>query len=242
MIQQMMGDGSDVFERDFIVKMDNNKEHTIFLAGIGGLVDEETVRKQVVEPLLSEPLEENDSVIISIKKRLFVKDVNVEKNLYSCLLKMLKGSTVILIDGEQTAILIKAEASVERSIEEPPTGVVVSGAREGFVESLDTNISLLRKRIAHPNLKFMTYTIGEFSQTDVVIVYIKGIVDPKTIERADQRMRQIEVDDISSSGQIENYVNANTYSIFPTTGNTERPDQLSAMLMEGRVGVMIDGD
>src|SRR5699024_7230173 len=100
--------------RDFIVKTDNNKEHTIFLAGIGGLVDEETIRKQVVEPLLSEPLEISANVITSIKKRLYVKDVNEEDNLYSCLLKMLKGSTVILIDGEQAAILIKAEASVER--------------------------------------------------------------------------------------------------------------------------------
>src|SRR5699024_2436098 len=127
------------------------------------------------------------------------------------------------------------------SIEEPPTGTVVSGSREGFVENLGTNISLLRKRIAHPNLKFVTYTIGEFSQTDIVVTYVEGIADPKVVERTDQRMRQIEVDDISSSGQIEQYLDENTYSIFPTTGNTERPDQLAAMLMEGRVGVIING-
>src|SRR5699024_3065266 len=68
-----------------------------------------------------------------------------------------------------------------------------------------------------------------------------GISDPAIVERIDQRLREIEVDDISSSGQIEQYL-SNTYSIFPTTGNTERPDQLAAMLMEGRVSVMVNGD
>ena len=241
MIRQMMGDGSDVFERDFVIHGKSNEELPVFIVGIGGLVDEETIRKQVVEPLLSTPLDININVINSIKKRLYVKDVNEDNNLYSCLLKMIKGSTLIFIDGKQTAILIKAEASVERSIEEPPTGTVVSGSREGFVENLATNISLLRNRIAHPSLKFVTYTLGEFSQTDIVVTYVEGIADPAIVERIDQRLREIEVDDISSSGQIEQYLSENPYSIYPTTGNTERPDQLAAMLMEGRVGVIVNG-
>jgi len=242
MIQKMAGDGSDVFGREFVVNVSNKQDLSIFITGIDGLVDERTIREQVVEPLLANPLDINTDVINSIKERLYVKDVNEEKNLYSCLLKMNKGSTIILIDSLQTAIVIGAISSAERSIEEPPTGIVVSGSREGFVENLATNISLLRKRISHPSLKFVTYTLGEFSQTDVAIVYVQGVVDPKTVERMDQLIRKIDVDDISSSGQIEQYLSENTYSIFSTTGNTERPDQLAAMLMEGRSGVIINGD
>src|SRR5699024_1144745 len=105
-----------------------------------------------------------------------------------------------------------------------------------------TNIALLRKRISHPNLKLRSYTLGEFSQTDIAVAYVEGIIDPQMVQQIHERISQIEVDDISSSGQVEQYVNDNPYSIFPTTGNTERPAQLAAMLMEGRAAILVDGD
>src|SRR5699024_1757736 len=70
----------------------------------------------------------------------------------------------------------------------------------------------------------------------------KGIADPRVVERIRKKMTEIKVDDISSSGQIEQYLAEHPHSIFPTTGNTERPDRLAAMLMEGRVALLIDGN
>lgn len=241
-IQQVMGDSQDIIMRNFKLRTDkDNQEISAIIIGIGGLIDEQTIRQQVVEPLLSEQLETITDTISAIKKRIYVKDINEEKNLYKSILHIIKGDTLILIDGCTTGLLIKAEGSVERAIEEPPTGHVVSGSREGFVEELNTNIALLRKRIAHPSLRFRSYTLGEYTQTDITVVYVDGIVDPKVVERMDKRINQIEVDDIASSGQIEQYLSENPFSIFPTTGNTERPDQLAAMLMEGRVALLTDG-
>lgn len=241
MIKETLGDSKDIFIREIKLHKNNNTQLSAIIVGIGGLVDEQAIRQQVVEPLLSEPLENKNDILNAVKTRIYVKDIKSENNLYHGILQILKGGTLILIDGCSTGLLIQAEGSAERAIEEPPTGTVVSGSREGFVEELDTNIALLRKRIGHPNLRVKSYTLGEFSQTDIIVAYVDGIVDPKIVEQMHKRIIQIEVDDISSSGQIEQYLSGNPYSIFPTTGNTERPDQLAAMLMEGRVALITDG-
>lgn len=240
-IYQIMGDAPDLFIRELGLHVEDNRKHSALVIGIGGLIDEQTIRQQVVEPLLSSTLDKNESIINAIKEKLYVKDISEENNLYKCILQIIKGSTLLLIDGRRLGILLNAEGSVERAIEEPPTGLAVSGSREGFVEKNETNIALLRHRIAHPSLKFQTYTLGEYSQTEVVMTYVEGIVDPSITEKIHQKIKAIDVDDISSSGQIEQYLSDHPYSIFPTAGNTERPDQVAAMLMEGRAALFING-
>ncbi|HEX6594745.1 MAG TPA: spore germination protein [Bacillota bacterium] len=242
MIQQIIGSEPDLFKREFDIQLGQKTTVSLLIVGIGGLVDERPLRQQVVEPLLSKSLNGEKNLTASLKKKMYVQDIVEETNLYICIMQLFKGSAILLADGCNTALLINAEGSVERAIEEPSTETVVSGSREGFVEELDTNISLLRKRISHPNLHLHTYIIGEYSQTDVVIAYVEGIADPKIVERMHERIIQIKVDDISSSGQLEQYLAEHPHSIFPTTGNTERPDRLAAMMMEGRVALLTDGD
>jgi len=240
-LRKIMGNSPDLFIRELHLKIDNNQKRTAFIVGIDGLVDDLSVRQQIVEPLLSFTFDSNKSIIDVIKERLYVKDMEIENNLNKCVLQILKGSTLILIDGYLAGILLNEEKSAERAIEEPPTGIAVSGSREGFVEKNDTNIALLRQRIAHPSLKFKSYTIGDYSQTEVVVAFMDEIVNPQIVDRIEQKLKQIEVDDISSSGQIEQYLSDHPYSIFPTAGNSERPDQVAAMLMEGRVALLING-
>lgn len=243
-IQKIVGNEPDLFMRKMELQIgdEHNNRINILILGIGGLIDEQAIRLNVVGPLLSEPLHGGVQIKEALKRRLSVKELFEETNLYACMMQLYKGSTVILIDNCKTGLVINAQGSVERNIEEPSTETVVSGSKEGFVEELNTNIALLRKRIAHPKLHFHTYIIGEYSQTEVAITYVKGIADPRVVERIRKKMTEIKVDDISSSGQIEQYLAEHPHSIFPTTGNTERPDRLAAMLMEGRVALLIDGN
>lgn len=240
-ISQVLGDGSDIIIRDLVLQVGKKGTYNILILSMSGLIDEQAIHQEVVEHLQSKPLEEDKYIIDAIKDKISIKDISGETNLFQAILNVLKGSTLLLIDGEATGVLINAKKIEERAIEEPPTGTVVSGSREGFVEKLDTNMALLRQRIAHPSLKFRSYTLGEYSQTDISVAYVDGIVDPIILERMENRITEIEVDDISSSGQIEQYISENPYSLFPTTGNTERPDQLAAMLMEGRVALLTSG-
>src|SRR5699024_4450037 len=110
------------------------------------------------------------------------------------------------------------------------------------IETCGVNRSLTRRRIAHPSLRFETLQIGEYSNTDVVIAYIESITDPNLLNRVRKRLNEIDVDMMYSSGEIEQLIEDHPYSIFPTVGNTERPDKAASLLMDGRVLVLMDGD
>lgn len=62
--------------------------------------------------------------------------------------------------------------SEHRSIEEPQAEHVVRGPREGFTETIDVNISLLRRRIRSPKLTIQSQKIGKEAQTEVSVTYI----------------------------------------------------------------------
>ncbi len=101
---------------------------------------------------------------------------------------MLTGETVILIDGYAIALSVNTAGGDMRSVEEPSTQSVVRGPRDGFTESIGTNISLIRKRIKSPNLWLETMAIGRVTQTTVSIMYINGIVNDKIVEEIHRRL------------------------------------------------------
>lgn len=126
-------------------------------------------------------------------------------------------------------------------VEEPKTESVVRGPREGFVESLGTNTALLRRKIKNTQLKFEKITVGKQTKTDICIVYINGIANEKIVQEVKDRITRIETDSILESGYIEAFIEDAPYSLFPTVGNSEKPDIVSAKLLEGRIAVLTDG-
>lgn len=83
--------------------------------------------------------------------------------------------------------------------------------------------------------------IGEKTQTSVAVVYLKGVADPKLIDRIKQRLKSIHVDSILESGYIEQYIEDAPFSIFPTIGKSEKPDVVAAKILEGRAAIIVDG-
>jgi spore germination protein KA len=154
---------------------------------------------------------------------------------------LLAGDTVILVDGYSSGFAISTRGSNERSVEEPISQSVVRGPREGFTESLGTNVALLRRRIKTSNLWLEMQTVGEVTRTEVGIMYIQGIVNEKIVEEARIRLGRIDIDGILESGNIEELIQDETYTPFPTLYNTERPDVVAAGLLEGRIAILVDG-
>lgn len=239
-IKQIIGDSTDIFMRDLEIDA-GNKTIDLLMIGISGLIDEESIRDGILNPLLSTPFIQTGHIMKQIKNRIYLGDIKEEDNLYQGILDVFQGNAFLIIDGFTVGIVIENANISERDIEEPPTDTVVRGSRDGFVETIETNISLLRRRISHPSLRFKSYTLGEYSQTKVVLSYIDGVIDPEIIQRIDSRINEIEVDDITSGGQIEQYLADNPYTFFPLAGNTERPDQAVSKIMEGRMVLLVDG-
>ncbi|MDD3364031.1 MAG: spore germination protein, partial [Syntrophomonas sp.] len=129
----------------------------------------------------------------------------------------------------------------ERSITQPDNEILVRGPREGFTETLTTNLPLLRRCVKSPNLMFEPMKIGRITATDISVAYIKGIASPDLINEVKQRLQRIDIDGILESGYLEEFIEDNPYSPFPQIMHTERPDRVAAALLQGRIAIFTDG-
>lgn len=163
-------------------------------------------------------------------------------NDYGCLTELImNGFCVILADGVTHGIAVGIQGFETRSVTEPSTHVNLRGSREGFVEAVRTNMSMLRRRIKSPRLIFKLSTVGSLSNTDVCICYIEGKVSPALLENVEKRLKNIPLTTILEGGYIQPFLEERGTLIFDETGITERPDTLAAKLYEGRVGILVDG-
>lgn len=167
-----------------------------------------------------------------------IKDVTDYEALFTSLLS---GKTIFLLDGYAQGFAIGLAGWENRGVTEPTTQTVLRGPKEGFSETLFTNTALIRRKIRDPNLWVEMRKIGKVTQTDVAILFIKGIVNDKVVEELRSRLDRIEIDGILESAYIEELIQDETYTPFPTVYNTERPDVIAAGLLEGRVAIVIDG-
>ena len=154
---------------------------------------------------------------------------------------LLTGHSILLIEGCEIGLAIGTKDVQARSVEEPNVQSVIRGPREGFVEVLSNNTAMLRRKINNSNLWIETLKIGEQTKTKVVLVYMKGIAAEQMVEEVRRRLADIRTDSVLESNYIEEYLQHQGYTPFPTVFNTERPDVVSAALLEGRAAVLVDG-
>lgn len=129
----------------------------------------------------------------------------------------------------------------ERSLTEPPTGQVLLGPREGFVESIDTNLALITKRIKNRDLKWVELTLGKYTQTKVILGYISSIADPNIVKAVLTRLQKINCDGIIDTSYISEALNPDRFALYSATASEEKPDIVTARLLEGRVAILVDG-
>lgn len=232
---------SDIIIREFKIGLD--REIGVFLIMVEGLTDKAAVHDNLIKALLLSHCNINKRNALTIVEQciLSLASVNKTNNLGEAVHAILAGDTALFIDGSDTAVIASIRAWKSRNVEEPDTEAVVRGSREGFIETLRNNTALLRRRIRNPNLKTEMMNIGTQTKTEVCIVYIKGIVDEKIVQEIKLRLSNIEIDSILESGYIEAFIEDAPFSLFPTIGNSEKPDVVSGKLLEGRIAIIVDG-
>lgn len=151
------------------------------------------------------------------------------------------GFCVILADGVTHGIAIGVQGFEKRSVSEPSTHVNLRGSREGFVEAVRTNMSMLRRRIKSPDLVFKLSTVGSLSNTDICLCYIESKVSRELLGDIERRLENLPLSAILEGGYIQPFLEEKGSLIFDEAGITERPDTLAAKLYEGRVGILVDG-
>lgn len=155
---------------------------------------------------------------------------------------LLKGYILIFDINNLTQVgLVKAPVDKTRQVGAPEVEFSVVGPKEAFVEALDTNINLVRKRLPLPELVAKELIVGKLSKTRVSVLYIEGIVNKENVNTVIQRLTDLEIDQINDSSVIMQLIQDNQNSPFPQLIDTERPDRIAAALGEGKVAILVDG-
>lgn len=246
-LREALGQSSDVIIRDMKISSNANIDAAVIY--IDGLIDRDLLNRDILQPLMfnlqliRDNISQNQSGLADFIKSsvLTVGQITETEDIDGVIYGILSGSIAILTEGVTQALLIDAKGWEMRSIGEPTNEVSIRGPKESFTETLRTNTSLLRRKIRDPHLTFETLQIGERSKTDVSVAYIKGIAPDNLIAEINQRLKRIDTDTILDAGYIEQFIEDSPVSLFPTVGNSERPDVVAAKILEGRAAILVDG-
>lgn len=215
----------------------------MLLVFVDGLVDASTLDKVLLKPMLSHEMPDvaDGSAVRIIEEQLvaFAK-VETAHRVKDVIDGILKANVAVLVEGDSHALIAELKGFEKRGVEEPAAEITVRGPRDGFTETLRVNTALLRRRIRSPRLKMESLSVGELSQTDVVIAYITGVVQETVLEEVRTRINRIEIDGVLESSYIEEFIQDRALTPFPQVQNTERPDVVCASLLEGRIAIFVD--
>ncbi len=154
---------------------------------------------------------------------------------------LLNGNAILIYENSNTCLSFGLKHFEKRAITEPPTSTVIKGPREGFVESLPVNISMMRRKLKSKDLIFENMTVGKYSSTSISLCYVKGIADKNLVEKVKKRLEKINIDAVLDSSYISKFLCEHKFSMFKQIGNTEKPDILAGKILEGRVAIFVDG-
>ncbi|EFM08422.1 GerA spore germination protein [Paenibacillus curdlanolyticus YK9] len=234
-IQQLLASPDDLVIRNAATA---RGQTSIAIVCIDGLADKQFVQ-QLVQMTMA--LSSVDPTSVWIGEHLTLQEIKRSSDWDDSILSLLSGDTLLLVEGSPEITIAGSKGWKSRSVEEPQTEALIRGPRDGFTEDIRTNTALVRRRIRDPKLRLESYRIGRRAQKEVILAYIEGIVNPMLIQEVRRRVETIDMDDPEGSGFIEQWIMDNTLTPYPQILNTERPDKVAGAVMQGRVGILVDG-
>lgn len=158
--------------------------------------------------------------------------------------RVVSGNVVLCIDELPFSYYFDIRQYQKRSVTESQNELVVVGPQEAFIEDVHTNLSLLRHKIKHADLKTKQYTVGRYTKTDIIVVYIDGLYKPEVLTEIENHLQSLSndaIDGVLGVSYLSDRLAKSHFSPFPVFQSTERPDSVAASLMEGRIGLLQDG-
>lgn len=221
-----------------ILRCGDNLLHAYF---IDGLVTSGAISDYVFKPLVSiEGSSMQQIYETALKGGVYNAVARSCKDLEDVTTKIVNGFCVVLFPGVG-AIAFEVRTGVSRSPNPPEVENTVKGPKDAFVETIRINTSLLRRHLRTPDLRIEGLTIGRRSLTNVAVIWIEGITNRVLVERMKMRLKSIDVDSLLSPAAVEEYVTGSRKTAFPLMQYTERPDKFAQALLDGRIGLIVDG-
>lgn len=255
---------SDIMIRDFYI-LTNNIRYKAFIIYIDGMVDSVTINTSVLSPLMvrnrANSFDEKNAQFETQNKPLnefvFEESGNLEDFIYNTLIpqnaiekvksfseiftSINMGNCILFVETLGIAFDLDVKGFKQRSIDTPSNEIVIRGSQECFVENIRTNTSILRRLINNEKLVLESMRLGKLTKTNIAIGYIEGVTNKKLVQEIRYRLENLDIDYLTSSGQLEQLIQDHPKSIFPQTIATERPDKVVNHLLDGRVCIIVNG-
>ena len=217
-------------------------EIIIYVYAIDGLTSGGDISEFVVKPLMQDSSAENAAALYERALHSTVYNSVAEpcKNLDDAANKLVNGFAVALFPGAG-AIAFEDKTGEKRSPSAPEVENTVKGPKDAFTETVRTNTSLLRRHLRTPALRLYETKVGRRSLTNVSVAYIDGLTDPALVEKMKARLDAIDIDGLITPSAVEEYVTGSRPTAFPLLQYTERTDRFAQGLLDGRVGLLVDG-
>ncbi len=227
---------------DFIPRQLQSGPFTLFAYAIDGLVSggdiSDYIFKPITEHLRAESMEELYRK--ALRGSVYNSVADPCKDLKTVALKLVNGFCVVLFPGVG-AIAFEVKTGEKRGLSAPEVENTVKGPKDAFVETVRSNTSLIRRHLRSPELRLYETQVGRRSLTNVSVVYLEGITDPTLVERMKLRLKSIDIDGMLSPSSVEEYVTGSRATAFPLMQYTERTDRFCQGILDGRVGLLVDG-
>lgn len=224
-IQDLFTDCGDFVEKTFC-------EDSVKVLYLSSIVDGTKIEKDILDPISSIKQEEMGGWI----KRKDLSEACTNKEIKD---EILAGSAAIFF--EEKAFFLNVFGAEQRGVEKSDTETVIVGAHDAFVEDINTNLSLVRRRIRSSNLKVIKLRVGEVSKSTVYLMYIDGLVDMEMVDEMKKRIEAIEMDTVFDTNMLAQLIDETPDSLFPQYYSSELPDVIRSKLVAGKMAVLVDG-
>ena len=243
-VQGIFLDCSDFMIRE--VYVGEQKEWAVWLCWIDGLASGTDISDTILRPLTDPARFEHCTDYAHVYREIYkgaVHNFTAETITDSPALaeELLNGSCGLIFPKLRKAISFEVRSTFMRSVDRSTLEKSVKGSKEAFIENIRVNTALVRRKLKTPKLKTQTLTIGEKSDTYLTILYIDGAARRDTVLQVQNRLSKLDIDGLLVPGYLEQYIVDSPRSPFPQLLHTERPDTFASMLLDGRVGIMVDG-
>ncbi|MFD2613417.1 spore germination protein [Paenibacillus gansuensis] len=244
-LKARMGDSSDLVTRGLTVQWPPERMMHIEFHYVDGLVDSDLVQKLLIGSVMDRkpPANQPDADPLQLLSDYIINAGQLEtvNNEEDALFRLVSGQVLCFVDTIAPGLAIALPGMEDRGVSESKAQTVVRGPQDAFTETLRTNTSLVRRRIKDPRMRVVELSVGTVTKTNVALLYIRGVADEQMVEKVLESIRSIPLESVLEGQYVEEFIRDPRGSLFPTVLNTERPDSVSAALVEGRIAIIVDG-
>ena len=217
-------------------------EHILYAYAIDGLIASGSASDYVFKPIIQQLYGETMAQLYenALAGAIYNNVAKPCQDLTQAAMLLVNGFCVVLFPGAG-AIAFEVRTPDKRGTSAPQVENTVKGAKDAFVETLRSNTSYVRRHLRTPDLRLLEMQVGRRTLTNVGILWLDGITDPCLVERMKSRLEGIDIDGFLNPASVEEYVTGSRATAFPLLQYTERSDRFCQGILDGRVGLLVDG-